>query len=192
MVQRFQANETTDAAAQMDINLAMNICECYESLHESNATMISESLAPGGDMVSTNVVLGDNNGDSKLKQQVAIYKEKLKGLQFQEVQMVDEKGQYRHHYRDQIAGKASQATVIDKRGIHNQKRMLHMVKEVSSLSTTLPLEWESGIHLCVDQHRMDVLRALIIGPSGTPYQNGIFLFDIFLPPGKYGFKKVIK
>jgi len=101
--------------------------------------------------------------------------------------MVDENGQYRHHYRDQIAGKASQATVIDKRGVHNQKRMLHMVKEVSSLSTTLPLEWESGIHLCVDQHRMDVLRALIIGPNDTPYQNGIFLFDIFLPPGKCDF-----
>ncbi|KAG0588405.1 hypothetical protein KC19_2G240500 [Ceratodon purpureus] len=181
MVQRFQANEATDTAAQMDINLAMSICECYELLREASATIISGSLALEGDMSPTNVVIGDKDRDSKLKQQqVAVYKEKLKGLQFQEVQMVDENGQYRHHYRDQIAGKASQA--IDKRGVHNQKRMLHMVKEVSSLSTTLPLEWESGIHLCVDQHRMDVLRALIIGPSGTPYQNGIFLFDIFLPP----------
>ena len=184
MVQRFRANETTDAAAQMDINLAMDICECYESLHGSNAT-ISKSLALEGDTIPSKIVVEDKDGDLKFKQQIAIYKEKLKRLQFQEVQMVDENGQYRHHYRDQIAGKASQATVIDKRGIHNQKRMLHMVKEVSSLSTTLPLEWESGIHLCVDQHRMDVLRALIIGPSGTPYQNGIFLFDIFLPPGKH-------
>lgn len=186
MVLRFQANVTTDVAALMDINLAEDICECYEFLQE-NVTMDSKSCALEGDMVTTDKQARDKEGDLKLKQQVAIYKEKLKEFQFQEVIMVDENGQYRHHYRDQIAGKASQATVIDKRGVHNQKRMLHMVKEVSSLSTTLPLEWESGIHLCVDQHRMDVLRALIIGPNGTPYQNGIFLFDIFLPPGKHDF-----
>ncbi|XP_024395167.1 uncharacterized protein [Physcomitrium patens] len=176
MLQRFQANETTDVAAQMDINLAKDICDCYELL-QGDTTMTPETSDLGDDTVPTQKRSGVKDGDSR----VAIYKEKLKPLQFQEVKMVDENGQYRHHYRDQIAGKASQSTVIDKRGIHNQKRMLYMVKEVSSLSTTLPLEWESGIHLCVDENRMDVLRALIIGPNGTPYQNGIFLFDIFLP-----------
>lgn len=29
--------------------------------------------------------------------------------------------------------------------------------------------------------RYDVLKALIIGPVGTPYENGCFEFDIFLP-----------
>lgn len=28
---------------------------------------------------------------------------------------------------------------------------------------------------------MDVVKALIIGPEGTPYQNGVFAFDILLP-----------
>lgn len=29
---------------------------------------------------------------------------------------------------------------------------------------------------------MDLLRAAIIGPSGTPYHDGLFFFDILLPP----------
>jgi ubiquitin-conjugating enzyme E2 O len=29
------------------------------------------------------------------------------------------------------------------------------------------------------------MRCLIIGPTGTPYEDAPFLFDIFLPPSKY-------
>lgn len=192
MVQRIQIHGTTDQAAELEVSLAKEICACYELLQEittkQNGPIIEMAPeTPGVATRSRGKKLGAQEEDTKFKQLVATYKEKLKTLQFKEVVMVDDKGEYKHHYKDQIAGKASQSTCIDKRGVHNQKRMLHMAKEVSSLSTNLPLEWESSIHLCVDQHRMDVLRALVIGPNGTPYQNGIFLFDIFLPPGGLAF-----
>ena len=29
---------------------------------------------------------------------------------------------------------------------------------------------------------MDLLRAAIVGSNGTPYHDGLFFFDIFLPP----------
>lgn len=29
---------------------------------------------------------------------------------------------------------------------------------------------------------MDLIRAVIIGASGTPYQDGLFFFDFHLPP----------
>jgi len=29
---------------------------------------------------------------------------------------------------------------------------------------------------------MDLLRAVIVGASGTPYQDGLFFFDFHLPP----------
>lgn len=32
-----------------------------------------------------------------------------------------------------------------------------------------------------DEQRSDVLKALVIGPEDTPYQNGCFVFDILLP-----------
>ena len=60
-------------------------------------------------------------------------------------------------------------------------------KEIASLSTSLPLEWDSSIHVRVDSSSMDLLKALIVGPKGTPYQNGVFVFDIYLPPGMTSF-----
>jgi ubiquitin-protein ligase len=29
---------------------------------------------------------------------------------------------------------------------------------------------------------MDLVRAVIVGPFGTPYQDGLFFFDFHLPP----------
>jgi ubiquitin-conjugating enzyme E2 O len=34
----------------------------------------------------------------------------------------------------------------------------------------------------VCESRMDFLRAVIIGPQGTPYHDGLFFFDCFFPP----------
>ena len=33
-----------------------------------------------------------------------------------------------------------------------------------------------------DESRVDVMRVCITGPEDTPYENGIFLFDVLLPP----------
>ncbi|KAJ3547662.1 hypothetical protein NMY22_g1567 [Coprinellus aureogranulatus] len=56
------------------------------------------------------------------------------------------------------------------------------VPQLAILTTNMPVAWDSSIFLKVDETRVDVIKALIIGPEGTPYQNGCFLFDIFLGP----------
>lgn len=38
------------------------------------------------------------------------------------------------------------------------------------------------IFVRVYEDRMDLLRAVIVGPFGTPYQDGLFFFDFHLPP----------
>ncbi|MCO5587491.1 hypothetical protein L7F22_041440 [Adiantum nelumboides] len=50
-------------------------------------------------------------------------------------------------------------------------------KEMTLFNTRLPLEWDSSIFLRMDEQRMG---PLIIGPKDTPYENGVFLFDILL------------
>lgn len=50
----------------------------------------------------------------------------------------------------------------------------------STLSSSLPVAWDSSVFLRVDESRPDVMKALITGPEGTPYSNGCFIFDIFL------------
>jgi len=60
------------------------------------------------------------------------------------------------------------------------KRALAIAKELAVLTTNLPIAWNSSIFLRVDEGRVDIIKALITGPEGTPYYNGCYLFDIFL------------
>ncbi|KAJ8086580.1 hypothetical protein AAF712_002010 [Marasmius tenuissimus] len=62
------------------------------------------------------------------------------------------------------------------------KRSLAIAKELAILTMNLPVAWDSSIFLRVDETRVDVIKALITGPQGTPYYNGCYLFDIFLGP----------
>ena len=62
------------------------------------------------------------------------------------------------------------------------QRLRRITKEISSLPGQLPVGWESSILVGVDDDRMDVLRAVIFAPPGTPYAHGTFVFDIKLPP----------
>ncbi|OXC68093.1 hypothetical protein AYX13_03304 [Cryptococcus neoformans] len=79
---------------------------------------------------------------------------------------------YKHAYSTLIAG-------IE---LNNApKRSLAIAKELAILTTSLPVAWHSSVFLRVDEARVDVLKAMIIGPEGTPYENGCLLFDIFLP-----------
>ena len=61
------------------------------------------------------------------------------------------------------------------------KRLIRIGKELSSLSNSLPIHDTSSVMVCIDEERPDCLKALIVGPAGTPYENGLFEFDIFLP-----------
>ncbi len=40
----------------------------------------------------------------------------------------------------------------------------------------------SASFVCFDESRMDLCRAIVTGPSDTPYAHGIFVFDVFFPP----------
>ncbi|KAL8823412.1 MAG: hypothetical protein Q9170_008362, partial [Blastenia crenularia] len=53
-------------------------------------------------------------------------------------------------------------------------RMKRLVTEASEMTTSLP----EGIFVRVDDVRADVMKALIIGPEDTPYEGGLFEFDI--------------
>ncbi|KAK7999059.1 hypothetical protein PG991_014734 [Apiospora marii] len=58
-----------------------------------------------------------------------------------------------------------------------RKRMKRVVRENTILQTSLP----EGIFVRHGSSRLDVMKVLIIGPQGTPYADGFFMFDIFLP-----------
>ncbi|KAJ3219904.1 E2/E3 hybrid ubiquitin-protein ligase ube2o [Dinochytrium kinnereticum] len=49
--------------------------------------------------------------------------------------------------------------------------------EHSILSTSLP----SGILVRAFEDRLDLLRIVMVGPEGTPYEKGLFMFDLSFP-----------
>ncbi|KAK3370507.1 hypothetical protein B0H63DRAFT_402445 [Podospora didyma] len=54
-------------------------------------------------------------------------------------------------------------------------RMKKLVTQVTSLQTDLP----EGIFVRHGASRLDVMKVLIVGPSDTPYEHGLFEFDLF-------------
>ncbi|MCO5561078.1 hypothetical protein L7F22_014699 [Adiantum nelumboides] len=77
-----------------------------------------------------------------------------------------------HYFR--LVARNNESLMLDK------WRARTISEEMKLFNTRLPLEWDSSIFLHMDEQRMDVLRALIIGPKDTQYENGVFLFDILL------------
>lgn len=66
---------------------------------------------------------------------------------------------------------------------HPQSTKLNMrtlFQELVAFKSALPVEFGSSIFVRAVEGRLDLLRALIIGPQDTPYANGCFLFDIWL------------
>ncbi|KAJ6839040.1 putative ubiquitin-conjugating enzyme E2 23 [Iris pallida] len=56
------------------------------------------------------------------------------------------------------------------------------VKKVQQEWSILERNLPDAIYVRVFEERMDLLRAVIVGACGTPYQDGLFFFDFQLPP----------
>ncbi|KAA6355254.1 MAG: putative Ubiquitin-conjugating BIR-domain enzyme, partial [Streblomastix strix] len=52
---------------------------------------------------------------------------------------------------------------------------------VSTLATQLPLTKGASIFIAVDENSTQLIKALIVGPMNTPYEQGLFEFDILIP-----------
>jgi ubiquitin-protein ligase len=76
-----------------------------------------------------------------------------------------------HHYDARICQETASAP----------QKMKRLINEVSALSIGLPLHLNSSVFLRVDAERIDVMKCAITGPKGTPYENGVFVFDVFCP-----------
>ncbi len=53
-------------------------------------------------------------------------------------------------------------------------------KEMTSLKTNIPTNWSSSMFIKFNKENMSLIKAVIIGPNDTPYENGFFEFHIKL------------
>ncbi|CAF1073577.1 unnamed protein product [Rotaria sp. Silwood1] len=78
----------------------------------------------------------------------------------------------KYHYED---------IVRDALTINSMQRIKRLAQEQITISTSLPLSFNSTIFVRSDENRMDIMKILITGPDGTPYSNGCFIFDVYFP-----------
>lgn len=60
-------------------------------------------------------------------------------------------------------------------------RLKRLAQESVTLNTSLPIAYGSTIFVRCDNNRLHMMKVLITGPSGTPYENGCFEFDVYFP-----------
>ncbi|KAL6623334.1 hypothetical protein ACP70R_033213 [Stipagrostis hirtigluma subsp. patula] len=130
---------------------------------EPSTTVNVEAPAPvfGGDgdpmevVVGTSVASPSSSGDGS--------DDSFRFQQFEVVQSPPD-----HHYLDNT----EQGTGC------GRKWAKRVQNEWKILDTNLP----DTIFMRAFEDRMDLLRAVMVGASGTPYQDGLFFFDMQLPP----------
>jgi baculoviral IAP repeat-containing protein 6 (apollon) len=57
--------------------------------------------------------------------------------------------------------------------------MIRLATELANLSSGLPIDHTNAIFVRCDSSRIDVMKAIIMGASGTAYGHGAFEYDIF-------------
>lgn len=62
------------------------------------------------------------------------------------------------------------------------KSLMRIISEISSLKSSLPLNWDSSIWVRIPKNNMNIITFIISGPKDTPYQDGLFEFHAHLPP----------
>ncbi|PNW74777.1 hypothetical protein CHLRE_12g510300v5 [Chlamydomonas reinhardtii] len=79
------------------------------------------------------------------------------------------------------------ARLADQDSGASRKKMRQLAKELNDMQPggklALPCLADAAIFLRQDEARTDKMRAVITGPQGTPYEGGLFVFDIFCPAG---------
>ncbi|KAK4261744.1 hypothetical protein QN277_004701 [Acacia crassicarpa] len=69
----------------------------------------------------------------------------------------------------------------DKQGSKDQQRSKNWAKKIQEEWKILEENLPETIFVRVCESRMELLRAVIVGPSGTPYHDGLFFFDCLFP-----------
>lgn len=75
----------------------------------------------------------------------------------------------------------SEASSASHQNSSHAKRNKAVMKQLTSLSASLPAHFDSSVHLAVATERTDMARVLILAGPDTPYAYGAFCFDVFFP-----------
>lgn len=139
---------------------------------KAEATAALEALAAKTVAIQEDAMdVDEQNEIQDALEQEYVWRMKELGL-FGEANMKNDADEYRHHYAKNIVESANS---------FNKEKMQRLAQESAMLMESLPVSRASSVFVRTDEERIDVMKALITGPQGTPYSQGCFVFDIFFP-----------
>lgn len=146
------------------IHNIMFIWSLFESLEEIHIKKISIREQQNNSN-QENIVIDNKKIDKKID----IYKTELDKLRFDTANIIDSR--YKESYLNQIKSTKT-----------STQCMKRLSTEIPTLANDLPIHTDASIFLRVDEANPRAMRACITGPPDTPYDSGLFIFDIYLPP----------
>ncbi|XP_033629629.1 baculoviral IAP repeat-containing protein 6-like isoform X3 [Asterias rubens] len=176
---RHSAGPTTeeDLEAEGLTLLVPQIQHTVDIVRQGTSKLIAETMGVSN-LGDRHGLSGRNAGEASKLSFEERYCNLMKKLQFDTFPMVgdDEDGKIflkvSHHYASNIKSYGN---------VSNASRARRLAQEAVTLSTSLPLSACSSVFVRCDDERLDVMKVLITGPSGTPYGNGCFEFDVYFP-----------
>jgi hypothetical protein len=144
----------------------------FQSPEGGNLLALCCRVCDLSDFLLANCLPQDNNGDCKGKGKAPMKYEKT----------VEQ--WHREHCVDEIPDELLNESFYFSRlsaeieGMPTKKgRMKHLMTELATLQTALP----EGIYVRHGASRLDMMKIMISGPKDTPYEGGLFEFDLFCP-----------
>jgi ubiquitin-protein ligase len=58
-------------------------------------------------------------------------------------------------------------------------KMVRLAQELADISNALPTEHTNAVFVRVDRNRVDKMKCMITGSTGTPYAHGMYEYDMF-------------
>lgn len=142
------------------IHNIMFIWSLFESLEEIHIKKLSMKEQDNKQPIQENSII-DNKID--------VYITELDKLRFDTANIIISR--YKESYLNQIKSTKT-----------STQCMKRLSTEIPTLAQNLPIHIDASIFLRVDENNPRAMRACITGPPDTPYDSGIFIFDIYLPP----------
>mmetsp|Transcript_58868 Transcript_58868/g.175143 ORF Transcript_58868/g.175143 Transcript_58868/m.175143 type:complete len:716 (-) Transcript_58868:42-2189(-) len=164
----------------------IDVCDKIICQHEKaeEAIRVGRKVGTISEEIDSAFLNIEGNGQTSLseKEDIAAYNKKMQEHRLKHVALVDavnnKKASHKFFSEKDRQGKAK---ILSTSKTPPQRRMLRITSEISGLAADLPVHWASGVFVRVDEDRPDVMKAVIMAPEDTPYENGVFEFDIFLP-----------
>ncbi|XP_024987714.1 putative ubiquitin-conjugating enzyme E2 38 [Cynara cardunculus var. scolymus] len=148
-----------------------NLAPMVPQVLSTGAEILENPCLPmnkGKDVASSSSTVHQNPVPSSAKNKEEVAENELK-KKFEEFKLFDTVDDVSDHH-------------FNCAGFQGQQPSRSWTKKIQDEWKILEKDLPDTIFVRAYETRMDLLRAVIIGPAGTPYHDGLFVFDVHFPP----------